>query len=105
MVGQACRQRPQLDGFLCASDVQALGVLFELQRRDISVPEQMSVVGMQDLPIARMTTPKLTTVSLPTDIMGKRAAETLCSWVDSEVPPDAYCFPIELVVRGSTRQR
>ena len=105
VVDLACRHRPKLDGFLCASDVQALGVLFELQRRGIPVPDKMSVVGMQDLPIAKMTSPGLTTVSLPTDQMGRRAAETLCGWINSEEPPESYCFAIELVVRGSTRKR
>ncbi|GMG83144.1 LacI family DNA-binding transcriptional regulator [Paralimibaculum aggregatum] len=93
------------DAFLCASDVQALGVLFELQRAGIAVPEAVSVMGLHDLPSAAVTAPRLSTVHLPAEEMGRRAAEAMADWVENEVPARPICLPTALKIRESTRRR
>ena len=50
---------------LCLSDVLALGVLFEAPKMGISIPDQLSVMGFDDLEWARVSNPPLTTISLP----------------------------------------
>jgi LacI family transcriptional regulator len=62
-----------LTAIICLNDSMAIGVLAELRARRISVPEQMSVVGFDDMPIARDVTPPLTTIRLPLAEMGARA--------------------------------
>ncbi|MEL6521732.1 MAG: substrate-binding domain-containing protein, partial [Pseudomonadota bacterium] len=93
------------DAYLCLSDVQAFGVLFELQRLRIEVPRDVSVIGIQDLPSSASTVPRLTTVRLPAQRMGRKAAELLAAWVENDVKPEPVCFPSSLVVRQSTMVR
>ena len=64
----------------------------------------MSVVGFDDIPLAAMVTPPLTTVSLPTVRAGEAAVEVLLERLRTggSVPPTARKLPATLVVRGTT---
>ncbi|MXW86541.1 MAG: LacI family transcriptional regulator [Boseongicola sp. SB0667_bin_21] len=72
---------------LALSDVLAQGALFGLQTLGISVPGEVSVVGIDDLPSSAATTPALTTVRLPVREMGQRAATALANWVEDGMRP------------------
>ncbi len=72
---------------LALSDVLAQGALFGLQALGISVPGEVSVVGIDDLPSSAATTPALTTVHLPAREMGQRAAAALAKWVEDGIRP------------------
>ncbi|MEU0561606.1 LacI family DNA-binding transcriptional regulator [Dactylosporangium sp. NPDC049742] len=64
---------PDLTAIVALNDSMAVGTLSVLRERGIAVPSQMSVVGFDDMPIARDVTPALTTVRLPLTEMGARA--------------------------------
>lgn len=68
-----------VDAVFCTSDVIAVGVLFECQRRGISVPERVAISGMDDQEIASQCVPALSTVKMPRYEMGRRAAEMICA--------------------------
>lgn len=89
---------------LCFSDVIAHGALSSLQSCGIRVPDEMSVMGMEDLPGSRFTFPPLTSVKLSVEEMGVRAAEAVSSWLNSGAPPASVCLPIELVKRETTAE-
>lgn len=93
------------DAVLCLSDILAMGVLFELQRGGVSVPDQMSVMGLDDIELAQVASPRLSTVRLPAQEMGARAAEALADWVETDIRPDSICLRTELMPRESTRRR
>jgi LacI family transcriptional regulator len=82
-----------------ANDVLALGTRQAARELGLRVPEELSVVGFDDLSIAALADPPLTTVRRPDVEMGARAAELLGAppW-----PPATVVFPTELVVRAST---
>lgn len=65
------------DALFCASDTMALGAMRRLQELKVPVPQQVSVVGMDDIEAARMSTPTLTTVSLLARERGRIACELL----------------------------
>lgn len=93
------------DAVFCLSDVMAFGVLNELLRSGVRVPEDISVISIHDLPASEFTYPPLTTVHLPARRMGRQAAESLAAWVEHDVRPEAVQLGSSLIVRGSTRQR
>ncbi len=98
-------QRPALpSAILCASDFLAYGVLHELHRAGVAVPEQVSVMGIHDLPGSEVVVPRLTTVRLPVQDMGSKAADALASWVVDQSRPTAISLATEVVVRESTRR-
>ncbi|MER3481681.1 MAG: LacI family transcriptional regulator [Meiothermus sp.] len=101
-------ERLQTGGFslvACGNDLIALGVLRVLQSRGIAVPEQVSVVGYDDIPLAGVTYPPLTTVRQPLQRMGQEALRLLLRRIDHpQTPPVQVRLPVELVLRGSTRE-
>jgi LacI family transcriptional regulator len=91
---------------LAGNDLIAFGVLSELAKAGISCPEQMSVVGFNDLPMVAKLTPPLTTVRLPLTAMGSLAAQVLMGEIDATATADGRLtqslLGVELAVRGST---
>lgn len=87
------------------SDVKAMGCIKACHDRGISVPEQMSIVGYDDLRISPYIYPGLTTVNQNTFKMGTRAVEILCEYWDKEESSGGVTkeeIVPQLVVRGST---
>jgi DNA-binding LacI/PurR family transcriptional regulator len=68
---------------LAYNDLVAVGILSRLSELGIAVPEQLSVVGFDDIPLAAMVIPPLTTVSLPTTQAGEVAVEVLLERLQS----------------------
>lgn len=68
---------PDLEGVFCGNDDLALGVLFECGRRGISVPDDLSVVGFNDLEFASSAYPALTSIAVPRHEMGRLSAEII----------------------------
>jgi LacI family transcriptional regulator len=86
-----------------AIDLLAIGVLQALQLHGIRVPEDISLVGYDDIPFARQLSVALTTVRRPHYEMGTTAATMLATVLSGETPEDRHVvFPPELVVREST---
>ncbi|MET7456460.1 LacI family DNA-binding transcriptional regulator [Streptomyces sp. NPDC005574] len=86
-----------------AGDQMALGAVEALRRRGLRVPEDMSVVGFDDLPEVRWSAPPLTTVRQPFTEMGRLAARTVLALARDEQPASPRVeLGTELVVRAST---
>jgi LacI family transcriptional regulator len=88
-----------------ASLVSAAGALSELHRRNIPVPQKMSLVSIHDTQIAEILHPPLTTVATPTHEMGRIGVELLVAIIAGNTPvPIAPLPPRELVIRASSAQ-
>jgi LacI family transcriptional regulator len=88
-------------GIFATADVIAIGLLKGLLESGVRVPEEVSLVGFDDLPEARYVTPSLTTVHQ--DIPGKAeaAVRMLLRVIDDEPPADVARLDVELAVRGT----
>jgi len=84
------------------TDEVAFGVVSGLRSRNLSVPGDVSVVGMDDVPMAAHSDPPLTTVRVPARRLGAEAWRLLTAVRDGEVAPLVSHVPFELVVRAST---
>jgi LacI family transcriptional regulator len=101
--GRMLAVSPDVTAVFAANDQMALGVLHALHEAGIKVPEQVSVVGFDDMPEAEFFTPALTTIRQDFDEVGRRGLQTLVSIIDdsnAEVP-EIRVTP-RLVVRSST---
>ncbi len=86
------------------NDLMAIGAMSELQRKGVRVPEQISVVGMDNLVQSEFCNPRLTTVNQPIKEMARRAVELLFEIRDEKTDGrQALTFKPELVIRDSTR--
>ena len=97
------KQRPT--AVFAANDLSAFGAISVLQSSGIRIPEDMSVVGFDDLPSASQLHPALTTVRQPISEMGRAAVNSLLGLVAGlEVATPQITLPTELMVRESTAQ-
>lgn len=93
---------PHITAILCLSDVLALGALFGLQRRNIQVPNDISLIGIDDLPSSASAFPSITTIHLPAFEMGIRTADAVANWVERQIIPEPHLIDTTLIVRQST---
>lgn len=91
------------DAVACANDAIALGVLRLLHGSGRRVPEDVAVVGVDDIAFAELAEPALTTVRQPLAELGREAVRLLIERIDGrEGPPRRVTLPVQLMVRGSS---
>lgn len=93
---------PGLTAVFCGNDVLATGVLFEAQGLGLRLPQDLSIVGFDDLELSAHLTPPLTTVRVDSDKMGTRTAEMLLHKLAGKPVPHAIQIEANLIVRSST---
>lgn len=92
-----------MTGIFCFNDEMAVGAMSAIDQAGLSCPEDVSVVGFDDLPLARFFHPPLTTVAQPKGLIGQRAVELLVAILaGGDGPAGQITLPHALVVRGST---
>jgi LacI family transcriptional regulator len=90
------------DGVFVASDTMALGALKALREADVEVPDDVALVGFDDMPYAATAAPPLTTLRQPIQRIGSMACETLLDIVENGLEPvRRTVVPAELVGRAS----
>jgi DNA-binding LacI/PurR family transcriptional regulator len=101
MLAALSSERPT--AFFCMYDDLALRLLKQLEHLRVRVPDEISVVGFDDIPQAATNRPALTTVRQPIKGLGERAVEMLLGLIDGAIPAGhRELLPTELVLRGST---
>lgn len=94
---------PDIDAVSCVNDDLALGVLFECQRRRIPVPEEMAIVGFNDLEFMAAAVPSLTSVRTNRYEMGRSAVTMVTAAIDGNRPPEPIVdLGFELMIRQSS---
>lgn len=89
----------------CFSDEIALGCMFALRQHGFLVPEDISVMGFDNIPVAKYLSPPLTTIAQPTEEIGTVCATILLDLIEDKAPEKLRnLLPHELLIRESTRQ-
>ncbi len=92
----------QLDAVFVASDMMAVGALRAIRETGRRAPEDIALVGFDDMPFAARTEPPLTTIRQPIHRTGAVAAQTLIGLVNNpRSDPQRIILPTELVIRDS----
>ena len=95
------RQIPTV--IFCGSDLIAMGAMNALEQANVRVPQDVSVIGIDDIPFSFLARPPLTTIRVPREQLGKIAFQALNKMLKLKRHRGAeYYLPTELVVRGST---
>lgn len=87
---------------LCSNDLTAIGALRALVRAGLRVPDDVSIVGADDIPFASLAQPPLTTVRIPRQKLGELALEILHRMLQEKEPGADLLLDTELVIREST---
>jgi LacI family transcriptional regulator len=100
---------PDMDAVFVANDQMALGVLREAHGRDIRVPDQLAVIGFDDIPESAYFYPSLTTISQDLQLLGEQAVQNIVEMIQARqggqsVSARSSLIPPRLVVRESSKR-
>jgi LacI family transcriptional regulator len=102
VVQQLLAHHRRFTAIVCFNDITAIGAIRALHDAQIRVPQDISVVGFDDVPLAAFYMPSLTTVRQPLHKMGRLAANLLLERIQSQTPgPTEVAVKPDLVVRES----
>ena len=98
---QLLEKDPSIDGIIAANDGSAFGAMQALQRLGLRIPDQISVTGYDDLPLAQLVRPSLTSVSQPLAAMATAAIEVIAQQLAGQQPQLVTSLPSALILRHS----
>ena len=104
MTRQLLETYPEVDGILACDDIVAIStykVLYNMNRR---VPDQIQLVGFDDIALSSLISPELTTIRQPIEEMARTAAELILKQTAPEKQGECFIFPVSLVVRETTKR-
>jgi len=94
-------RRAAFDAVFTGDDDAAIGVLKALHQHGLKVPEDVAVIGFDDLGFAPFLNPPLTTVRAPTESVGRIAAERLFGLLENQTSDEVIILPTEIIFRRS----
>lgn len=100
---QLIKQCPDVTAVFAASDEIALGILSAAYKLNILVPDQLSVIGYDNLKITEMSIPPLTTVAQPFTEMGETAAKMVFQLLEANEDIESRIFPHRIIERKSVK--
>ena len=94
-------RHPQLTALVCFNDLVAVGALKACAQLGRAVPQDMAIIGFDDIPLASLVTPPLTTVHVPRYELGQLAGKTVLAQIHGEAAVGDCVLPVKFVIRGS----
>lgn len=95
-------RRPDVTAVFCGSDILAVGAIKECRRRGIAIPNDLSIVGFDNLEVAEYLSPALTTIAIPAETMGERAADYLLAAPSERQVRARVELETQLIIRETT---
>lgn len=94
-----------VDGIICGNDMVAIKLCKELNDKSINVPNQIQIIGFDDIEFCKMVSPSITTIKQPLAEMGKYSVDTLLDFIEGIIHSKnkSKIFDIELVIRDTTK--
>lgn len=100
------KEHPAADSIIASNDVYALAVTREALKRGISIPNELQIIGYDDMPFSSMMYPGLSTIAQPAYEVGVKGAELLCRCIENKaVEEKRIQLPVELVIRETLREK
>ena len=100
------QSKSDITAVVATADVMAIGMMKGFFEAGVKIPEQISIIGFDDLDISKFMTPGLTTIRQPISQKGERAVELLVENIENpNMKKVDEIFPVELIERGSVAER
>lgn len=96
---------PQADGVFCANDMNALGVYKILNWNGKRVPDDIQMVGFDNILLSQRMSPELTTIEQNKKVLGESVVKLLIDYIRGEKVSDVNIYPVRLIQRESTRKK
>lgn len=106
MVRELLNRKKKYTAVLAVNDLIACGIVNELKLQGIAVPNEISVIGLDDIPMSSMITPALTTVHMPSYVLGQKACQIMIDALEKneQTAGISLCIQPNLVIRESVMQ-
>jgi DNA-binding LacI/PurR family transcriptional regulator len=104
-VARIMKRRPRPDAFVCENDVLAADLKLSLENLGYAIPDDVMIAGFDDVQIARLTSPGITTIRQPCEMLARMSFERLLKKMSAhDAQAVQIVCPFKLVPRGSTRR-
>lgn len=94
---------PKVDGIVACNDMVAISTYKVLRKQGYRVPEDVQIVGYDNIRFSRLFTPEVTTISQPIKEMGKMAVQIIISYINGNPVQQNNRFEVELIIRETTK--
>lgn len=94
----------EITGVVCENDLVAISLINQAKRATIDIPNQLSVIGFDNIQAASLIDPTLTTIAQDFKGMGKLAGTMLIEWIENLVIPTDQQIPVKQIIRHSTKE-
>ena len=99
-------QFPNADSVIASNDVYALAVMREAIKRGIRIPDELQIIGYDDMPFSALMFPGLSTIAQPAYEIGYKGAELLCKCIENKmIEKKRIQLPVTLIIRESLREK
>lgn len=96
---------PDVDGIVAANDIVAISTYKVLKSNGKRIPEDIQLVGFDDIRFSSLMTPELSTIRQPVSKMGKLAVDIICNYAEDKPYEKEYILDVELIQRETTRKK
>lgn len=104
VIEEILEKYPDVDGIISCNDMVALSAMKVLTQHGISVPDQVQLIGFDDIEWMHMITPEITSIKQPLSSMAKKAIELIIlESKEEKKKKQEFKFPVELVARQTTK--
>jgi len=99
---QLMNDHPDTTAVICTTDMLAIGAMAEARKLGLTVPQQLSITGFDDVELSAQVDPPLTTIGVPAAEIGRAAADYLINAIAGMPIPKNVQLPYRLIMRAST---
>lgn len=96
---------PDVDGIIAANDMVAISAYKVLTRQGKKVPDDIQLIGFDNIIMSQLMTPELTTVAQPIRDMGVKSAQVLIDYIEGKDVPEKNVFEVKLIERETTKKK
>lgn len=100
---QLLESHKNLDALVCYNDVVAMGAIQTCRKLKRKIPDDIAITGVDDVQVAKLLHPSLTTLAVSKYDIGAKAVEMLLAQLNQKLEPQSLMLRPKLVIRGSTR--
>ncbi|MGJ7588560.1 GntR family transcriptional regulator [Staphylococcus shinii] len=104
IVEHICNKKINITGLVCYNDAIAYEVMQELKKRNMRIPNDLSVVGQDNSVLSKLNQMDLTTTSHPQELLGSRAAEWMISTIDKDKQQTSQLIDTYIIERNSVKK-
>jgi len=104
-IGSQILLNSNVDAVFASSDNLAFGIIKRFRERGVNIPDDIAIIGYDNIPLCKLVTPTLTTISQPKKLIAKKGVEMLLDAINGDSSNSYFMIEPSLIIRESTMKR